>query len=279
MRPKFTPIATPLVLALFVISCGQTGFDGKNRQKKPVQLTDTSGPTDGPAASQDSGSDGLDGSQNALDDQGKGQDNDSYQEPEPYDTEYDDEESDNTYESSTKISVGNGNHDHKSKISINKEIDVNKDINIDKNIDISNRIDINKDVDVKHKSAISKCLSKWQNAPFTEGSPYRTIAAAVSVGGDDVMINDTQVTNEPALVLIAAGVNVFGKPKYRLLNPNGWYCVVANVNVFTDLTIDLHREARLADSTVSVDVNSNTNDETAAVGVHVGSNIRVIRVN
>lgn len=129
-----------------------------------------------------------------------------------------------------------------------------------------------------HKSAIKKCLKLWGNSPFSEGSAYRTIYASVSIGSGGAAIKDHEKTEEPALILIVAGVNVFGKPKYELHNPNGWYCMVANVNVLTDLTVELHENAKLADSKVQVDVGS-TSDSTSAVGVNVGSNVKVVRVN
>ena len=48
-----------------------------------------------------------------------------------------------------------------------------------------------------------------------------------------------------------------------------------NVNVLTDLTINLHCNARLADDKVNVNVLSTTNDTTSAVGVHVLSDVNI----
>jgi hypothetical protein len=125
--------------------------------------------------------------------------------------------------------------------------------------------------------AIHKCMNIWgPNSPFTGTvQNYEKIAAAVTVGGIGNAINDTQATQEPFLILIDAGVNVLGSPTYNLLNPNGWYCMKVNVNVLTTLTVNLDCNAHLADSRVDVNVLSNQNNNTAAVGVHVLSTVNV----
>ncbi len=122
--------------------------------------------------------------------------------------------------------------------------------------------------------ALHKCLSMWRQHPFaSQVNNVRQIYANVSVGSTGAVINDTEQTKEPSLTLIHAGVNVLGKPVYNLLNKNGYYCMKVNVNVLTDLTINLHCNARLADDRVTVNVLSSTNDTTSAVGVHVLSNV------
>lgn len=72
-----------------------------------------------------------------------------------------------------------------------------------------------------------------------------------------------------------AAVNVGGAVTYNLLNPNGYYCMKVNVNVNQQLTINLHCNARLADSKVGVNVGSTVSDSTSAVGVHVNSTVNV----
>jgi hypothetical protein len=119
-------------------------------------------------------------------------------------------------------------------------------------------------------------LAQWTSHPFgATVTNYKRIAAAVTVGGIGNAINDRTVTSEPQLVLIAAGVNVGGTPSYNLLNPNGWYCLKVNVNVLTEFNINLHCAAHMADSRVNVNVLSDQNDVTSAVGVHVLSTVKV----
>jgi hypothetical protein len=135
------------------------------------------------------------------------------------------------------------------------------------------------DADDGDLDALHKCMAKWKNLPFDQTiDNYNKIAASVTVGGFGNAINDTEPTDEPWLTLITAGVNVGGAPTYRLLNPNGYYCIKVNVNVLTNLTIELHCNARLADSKVNVAVISEQDDATAEVGVHVLSDIDVVTV-
>ncbi|MBM4251975.1 MAG: hypothetical protein FJ146_08390 [Deltaproteobacteria bacterium] len=132
------------------------------------------------------------------------------------------------------------------------------------------------------KTGIAKCLQIWASngskPPFTESSPHRTIAASVTVFGAGNAINDETATNAPELVVIIAGVNVLSTPRYRLLNPNGWYCMIADVNVLSNLTVDLHKTARLADSRVNVGVLSSSNGQTANVDVNVLASVTKNRV-
>ncbi len=125
-------------------------------------------------------------------------------------------------------------------------------------------------------AALHKCLSKWRDLPFgsTIGN-YRKIYASVIVGGSGIAVRDTERTSEPFLVLITAAVNVNSQVEYELLNPNGYYCIKVGVNVNTDLDVNLHCNARLADSLVDVNVGSTTNGNTASVGVNVNSNVTV----
>lgn len=127
------------------------------------------------------------------------------------------------------------------------------------------------DADVLHK-----CLAKWKDHPFKGTvNNFRKISASVSVGGFGNLINDTENTAQPYLILVDAAVNVFGAPTYSLMNRNGYYCMKVNVNVSTSLNINLHCNARLADQKVNVNVGSTQNNTTSAVGVHVLSNVQV----
>ncbi len=124
--------------------------------------------------------------------------------------------------------------------------------------------------------ALHKCLAKWNGHPFkgTVGN-YKKISASVSVGGFGNLINDNENTDQPFLTLVEAGVNVLGSPTYNLMNKNGYYCIKVNVNVSTNLSINLHCNARLADQKVNVNVGSTQNNTTSVVGVHVLSTVQI----
>jgi len=131
----------------------------------------------------------------------------------------------------------------------------------------------------KISKGIKKCLDAWGGkSPFTTASPYRKIAAAVNVLGFGNSIDDTNASADPELVVIGAAVNVLSTSKYRLLNPKGWYCLIADVNVASKLTIDLQTDAHLADSRVDVDIMS-TGSNAGIVAVSVMSDVTVKRVD
>lgn len=126
---------------------------------------------------------------------------------------------------------------------------------------------------------VAQCITKWGKVPFTGTfTNVRRIKAAVSVYGIGNIINDVNQTAQPMLVLIDAGVNVMGNPVYNLLNNNGYYCMKVNVNVKTDLEINLACNAKLADNSVQVNVASEVDAETSVIGVNVGSNVQVTRM-
>ena len=126
---------------------------------------------------------------------------------------------------------------------------------------------------------VAQCITKWGRVPFTGTfTNVRRIKAAVSVYGIGSVINDTVQTSSPALILVDAGVNVMGNPVYNFMNNNGYYCMKVNVNVQTDLDINLACNAKLADNSVQVNVASTTNSETGVIGVNVGSNVQVTRM-
>ncbi len=129
--------------------------------------------------------------------------------------------------------------------------------------------------------ALHHCLAAWPNNPFLgtgRVDHFKEIYAAVSVLSSGAAINDTENTPFPELILVDAGVNVLGSPTYNLLNKNGYYCMRVNVNVMTNLGVNLHCNARLADSKVDVNVLSTQNDTTAGVGVNVLSGVKLTTV-
>jgi len=125
------------------------------------------------------------------------------------------------------------------------------------------------------KKAIASCNKSWGDKAIKNFSQVRKIYAAVSVNGNGVTLQDTAQTSEPMLTIVYAGVNVGGDSTWRLENRNGWYCIMTSVNVGTNLTVRLARNAKLADSRISVNVGSNVASDFGAIGVHVGSDVKV----
>ena len=97
--------------------------------------------------------------------------------------------------------------------------------------------------------SIAACLNAWGNQhPFKDKKKikFRVIEGNVKVFGVGGNIYDDSPTNYPQLILVKPGVNVMGKMAYDLLNPNGWYCLKAKVNVMGKSVINLACKAHLA---------------------------------
>ncbi|MCX6110823.1 MAG: hypothetical protein NTZ90_14610 [Proteobacteria bacterium] len=103
--------------------------------------------------------------------------------------------------------------------------------------------------------AIAHCLAGWgANNPF---GPNKTTADAildvsVKVGNIGAPINDTTVTAQPTLILIPTVVSVGGTTTYNLLNPNGWYCLIADVQIGGNAKINIKSGAHLSKNGVDV---------------------------
>lgn len=124
-------------------------------------------------------------------------------------------------------------------------------------------------------SSIAACLKAWGNHPFGSNPAYRTLSTSVKVFGIGQDTVDSQVTAEPALVLINPGVNVMGGSKIELLNPKGWYCMRTTVNVMGGMEIKVHCDARLALTSDGTTVLGNNPE---SKGVTVMGSTRVERV-
>lgn len=97
-------------------------------------------------------------------------------------------------------------------------------------------------------AALTNCLKAWGKHPFGESPKYRTLPVSVKVFGIGSPTIDSAQTSAPELVLIKPSVNVMGGSTVELLNPNGWYCFVTNVNVMGKMKIKAHCNAHLAQS-------------------------------
>jgi hypothetical protein len=95
-------------------------------------------------------------------------------------------------------------------------------------------------------SAIASCLRAWGKQPFGANPRYKTLSTSVKVFGIGENPADREKTSSPSLVLVNTGVNVMGRTRVELLNPNGWYCFKSNVNVMGSLIITAACTAHLA---------------------------------
>ena len=95
-------------------------------------------------------------------------------------------------------------------------------------------------------SSIARCLQAWGKQPFGANPRYKTLSTSVKVFGIGANPADTERTSSPSLVLVDTGVNVMGRTRLDLLNPNGWYCFKSNVNVMGSLIIKADCKAHLA---------------------------------
>jgi hypothetical protein len=125
------------------------------------------------------------------------------------------------------------------------------------------------------QSAAQACMRAWGSQhPFTDTPPLRTVSGAVRVLGRGSSVADREVTDFPVLVVVQPGVNVLGESEMELLNPNGWYCLRAAVNVGGGLRIKLHCDAHIASATSGTSVFG----DNAGRGVSVMGAISVERV-
>ncbi len=126
------------------------------------------------------------------------------------------------------------------------------------------------------ENSIDTCIRAWKTSPFKIGaSPDKTLANGVKVLGiGNSPGNDHEVTKTPQLVLVKPSVNVLGKSRMTLGNPNGWYCFDSNVSVLGKIQIDAHCKSHLASGKDGANVMgaSDTNQ-----GVTVLGSLRVTR--
>ena len=97
-------------------------------------------------------------------------------------------------------------------------------------------------------SSIAACLKAWGKHPFGKNPNFKNLTTSVKVFGIGKNTSDTEVTSSPTLILVNPGVNVMGGSVIELLNPNGWYCLRATVNVMGGLNLRAHCKAHLASS-------------------------------
>ena len=127
-------------------------------------------------------------------------------------------------------------------------------------------------------SSIAACLKAWGKHPFGNNPTFKTLSTSVKVFGIGKSTSDTEVTSSPTLILVNPGVNVMGGTVIELLNPNGWYCLRATVNVMGGLNLRAHCRAHLASSTDGATVMGN-NAENKGVTVMGSTNVERVDCN
>lgn len=97
---------------------------------------------------------------------------------------------------------------------------------------------------------IRSCLGTWPDHPFRgdETPRYKVLGSSVNVLGIGGDVVDDVATPDPQLVLVKPAVNVLTKGRFRLMNPNGWYCFESAVTVLAKSEIVAHCTAHIASS-------------------------------
>ncbi|RYZ50380.1 MAG: hypothetical protein EOP07_23060 [Proteobacteria bacterium] len=125
---------------------------------------------------------------------------------------------------------------------------------------------------------LKNCESVWGNdAPARTEDNTRVIHSNISVGSLGVGISDLKKTDKPEYVVVYSSIAVGGAPEWKLLNPNGYYCIVSAINVGTSLTVHLDKAAHIADSKASLNVGSVVEENASVSAINVGSQIKIIR--
>jgi hypothetical protein len=126
--------------------------------------------------------------------------------------------------------------------------------------------------------ALDACIATWgKTSPFKKGTPAAsTVATGVKVFGIGSSGTSDEATSKPSLVLVRPAVNVMGKSTLKLVNPNGWYCFVSNVNVAGKMEIELPCAAHMASAKEDGTAVGASDDSTK--GVTVFGALRVVRV-
>lgn len=109
--------------------------------------------------------------------------------------------------------------------------------------------------------AVNKCLKAWNNHPFGQKPEYKTIKPGVKVLGIGKSLAEDQETPAPALVLVKPSVSVMSKMRYRLMNPNGWYCLKTSTTVLAKTEITAHCKAHLASAGDGATILGTSSDE------------------
>lgn len=110
--------------------------------------------------------------------------------------------------------------------------------------------------DPSEAASVDACLKTWSEHPFPgpDRPRFKVLGSSVKVFGIGGDVVDEGSTAEPQLVLVKPAVNVLGKARFRLMNPNGWYCFESAVTVLAKSEITVACAAHLASSADGVAV-------------------------
>jgi len=131
----------------------------------------------------------------------------------------------------------------------------------------------------KDDSAIAKCLKAWGPHPFGENPKFKTLSTSVKVFGIGSNPKDDEKTSSPSLILINPAVNIMGGTVYELLNPNGWYCFRANVNVMGGLIVKASCKAHLASASNGATVMGSSDSANKGVTVMGSTKVELVGCN
>jgi hypothetical protein len=112
---------------------------------------------------------------------------------------------------------------------------------------------VNQEVTIDGASAeetaiVKQCLAKFPDNPFAgHVTVFRKIVPLPSFNEDKVTVDDSTISATPAMILITDGLNVGGNIIFKLLDPNGFYCIKPAAMV-KNLIIQLDCKARIADA-------------------------------
>jgi hypothetical protein len=155
----------------------------------------------------------------------------------------------------------------------------------------SGAVGVNFSPDVTDTETMKKCLNQWTIHPFATVTKAnsKSIGIGVAVGPFQIGgVNDLSPSPEPQLVVVNATLNLGGKATYKMLNPNGWYCLKLNFSLsdeknIADTTWRLECNAKLSESELDLGLSTtaqivgNTNKTGAQLGVHINPNRPLVR--
>lgn len=127
------------------------------------------------------------------------------------------------------------------------------------------------------KATLEKCLAKFPDNPFQgKIKNFKRIKSIQSIGGMGTAISDSVKTAEPFLVLVKSVNSIGSSLEFKLLNPNGYYCIESSNSIGSNIDVELSCSARLADENQTVSaIGSSSNGAIANSSNQIGSNTTI----
>ena len=117
-------------------------------------------------------------------------------------------------------------------------------------------IDLDKEDEPMPPSEVSAACPSALESSDPNLQPLEIYAAVSVLDNGGYSLIDEGTTEKNQLIIVRAAVNSLTDVKYLLANPNGIYCIITQTNVLSTLTIEVHKDAKLFLSAVSVNVQS-----------------------